>query len=149
MDASILSSTLCRQAVDSFWETYPPLWRIIQAHIRQVAAEQFDITVEQFHMIRHIRRGHDSVSKLAEARNISRPAVSKAVDLLANRGLIVRTTDPQDRRHMKLDLTAEGNTLMDAIYDDTRHWMIKILEPLDASEIQALIVSMEAFKKII
>jgi DNA-binding MarR family transcriptional regulator len=149
MDASTHSSEKLRQAVDGYWETFPPLWRSIQAHIRQVATEQFDITVEQFHILRHIRRGLDSVSALAETRGISRPAVSQSVDLLVTRGLILRTTDPQDRRHIKLDLTSEGNALMDAVFGDTRQWMMKKFAPLSADEIQALTYSMESLKKIL
>ncbi len=136
-------------AVDGFWETFPPLWRMIQAHIREVAVEQFNIPVEQFHILRHIRRGRNSVSALAEAKNISRPAISQSVDLLVTRGLIVRTIDPHDRRHVKLDLTPDGNTLMDAIFGDTRRWMMKTFAPLSAGEIEAFTRSMESLKKIL
>ena len=147
MDKSTHSTDKLRQVVDGFWETFPPLWRKIQIHIRKVAVEQYDITVEQFHILRHIRRGLDSVSALAEAKNISRPAISQSVDLLVTRGLIVRSIDPQDRRHVKLDLTAEGNALMDAIFGDTRQWMMKNLKPLGAREIKALTCSMESLKE--
>jgi DNA-binding MarR family transcriptional regulator len=149
MDESTRSSEKLRQAVDGFWETFPPLWRMIHAHIRELAVEQFNVTVEQFHILRHIRRGRDSVSALAEAKDISRPAVSQAVDLLVTRGLILRTTDPQDRRHVKLDLTADGNALMDAIFGNTRQWMMETFAPLNADEIQALTRSMESLKKIL
>ena len=149
MDESRLSSKELRQAVDGFWETFPPLWRMIQAHIREVAVEQFNITVEQFHILRHIRRGRDSVSALAKAKDISRPAISQSVDLLVTKGLINRTIDPLDRRHVKLDLTADGNDLMDAIFGDTRQWMMKTFALLSADEIQALIRSMESLRKIL
>lgn len=149
MDESTRSSKKLRQAVDVFWETFPPLWRMIQAHIREVAMEQFNITVEQFHILRHIRRGRDSVSALAEAKDISRPAISQSVDLLVIKGLIIRTVDPRDRRHVKLDLTADGNALMDAIFGDTRLWMMETFALLSANEIQALTRSMESLKKIL
>ena len=149
MDESTRSSEKLRQVVDVFWETFPPLWRMIQAHIREVAVEQFSITVEQFHILRHIRRGRDSVSALAEVKDISRPAISQSVGLLVTRGLIVRTIDPQDRRHVQLDLTAEGNALMDIIFGDTRQWMMETFAPLSVNEIQALTRSMESLKKIL
>ncbi len=149
MDESTRSSEKLSQAVDGFWEAFPPLWRMIHAHIRELAVAQYNITVEQFHILRHIRRGRDSVSALAEAKDISRPAISQAVDLLVTRGLILRTIDPQDRRHVKLDLTADGNALMDAIFGDTRQWMMEMFAPLSADEIQALTCSMESLKKIL
>jgi DNA-binding MarR family transcriptional regulator len=149
MDATVRSSELLKHAVDVFWETYPPLWRMIQAHIREVAVEQFNISVEQFHILRHIRRGRNSVSELAEVRDISRPAISQSVDLLVTRGLIFRTTDLQDRRHIKLDLTADGNALLDAIFGNTRQWMVEKFDQLNADEIQAFIFSMDSLKKIL
>jgi DNA-binding MarR family transcriptional regulator len=149
MNATVRSSELLKHAVDVFWETYPPLWRMIQAHIREVAVEQFNISVEQFHILRHIRRGRNSVSDLAEVRDISRPAISQSVDLLVTRGLIFRTTDLQDRRHIKLDLTANGNALLDAIFGNTRQWMVEKFDQMNADEIQAFIFSMDSLKKIL
>jgi DNA-binding MarR family transcriptional regulator len=149
MDKSTRSSEKLRQAVDVFWDTFPPFWRMIHAHIRQVAVEQFRITVEQFHILRHIRRGRDSVSRLAETKGISRPAISQSVDLLVTKGLIVRTIDPQDRRHIKLDLTAGGNSLMDSIFNETRQWMMKTFAPLSVDEIEVFTSSMESLRKIL
>jgi DNA-binding MarR family transcriptional regulator len=149
MESTVRSSELLKRAVDVFWETYPPLWRMIQAHIRQVAVEQFGISVDQFHILRHIRRGRNSVSELAEVRDISRPAVSQSVDLLVSRGLIFRTTDIQDRRHIKLDLTADGNTLLDEIFGNTRQWMIEKFTDLSDDEIQSFTISMDSVKKIL
>jgi hypothetical protein len=62
------------QAVDAFRENIQPFWQRIRAHIRQAAAEQFDLSVEQFHILRHIRRGQDMVSELVEATRL----ISKA-----------------------------------------------------------------------
>ena len=149
MDEPNRSSKKLKQAVDGFWETFPPLWHMVKAHIHDVAGKQFDISVEQFHILRHIRRGRDSVSALAEAKGNSRPAISQAVDLLVTRGLILRTTDPQDRRHVKLDLTTDGNVLMNAIFDDTRQWMMNTFAPLSANELETFASSMESIKKIL
>ena len=122
---------------------------MIQAHIREVAVEQFNISVDQFHILRLIRRGRNSVSELAEVRDISRPAISQTVDLLVTRGLIFRTTDIQDRRHIKLDLTIDGNSLLDAVFNDTRQWMVEKFALLSADEIQAFTFSMDSLKKVI
>ncbi len=149
MPESSHASEKTSQTVDAFWETFPLFWQMIQFHIRQVAVEQFDITVEMFHILRHIRKGRDSVSTLAEAKNISRPAISQGVNLLVNRGLVVRTTDLRDRRHVRLSLTPDGNSLLDAIFGDTRRWMMQKLSALNASEIEALNNSMDSLRKIL
>jgi DNA-binding MarR family transcriptional regulator len=136
-------------ALDRFWETIPPLWGNIRAHIRSLAAEQFAISVEQFHILRHIRRGHWSVSELAEAKNISRPAISQGVDLLVNKGLISRAPNPDDRRYVHLELTPEGNALLDAIFRDTRAWMQAQMGSFSREELETIIRAMEALKKML
>ena len=93
------------RAIDRFWETIPPLWGTIRQHIRAQATSQFDISVEQFHVLRYVRRGPNSISDLATAKNISRPAISQAVDLLVNKGLLTRTQSSEDRRFVELSLT--------------------------------------------
>ena len=135
------------QAVETFWETFPPFWHRVRNHIRQVAVEQFDISVEQFHILRNIRRGKCSVSELADAKNISRPAISQGVDALVNKGFISRATDANDRRHVQLALTDSGNALLDAISVDTRQWMMQSLSPLSDEELQALTQAMDSLRK--
>ena len=142
------SKEALRQAVEIFWETIPPFWHQVRAYIRQTAAEQFDISVEQFHILRHIKLGDSSVSELAEAKNISRPAVSQAVDLLVQRGFITRTTDSRDRRHVQLALTPAGTALLDAVSDNVRRWMMAALSPLSDEELQTLVSGMECLRKI-
>src|SRR5574341_1477953 len=114
---------LRNQAIDRFWETVPPLWGTIRTHIRAIATENYDITVEQFHILRHVRRGIGSISELATAKNISRPAISQAVEVLVKKGLLTRVQSTQDRRFVELALTDAGNELLDAIFKETRDWM--------------------------
>jgi DNA-binding MarR family transcriptional regulator len=137
-----------QKAVDAVWENIPPFWGRIRAHIRQAAAEQFELSVEQFHILRHIRRGQDTVSELAEAKNISRAAVSQAVEALVQRGLVTRTTDKRDRRHLRLALTKAGDALLDAVFEDTRLWMMQVLNPLSESELESLRQGLETLQKI-
>ena len=137
------------QTLDKFWETIPRLWSHVRAHIRAVATEDFDISVEQFHILRFIRRGNCSVSELADARNISRPAVSQGVDALVHKRLVTRTQNKEDRRFVELELTPEGNALLDNVFQNTREWMRTGLEPFSQEELELAIRGMEVLKKMI
>jgi DNA-binding MarR family transcriptional regulator len=140
---------ITEQALDKFWETVPPLWSNIRAHIRAVATEKFSISIEQFQVLRLIRSGRGSVSQLAVAKKISRPAISQAVDTLANKGLLTRTQDMQDRRHVQLALTPSGNALLDAVFEDTRSWMRTRLASFSQSELETVVGAMESLKKML
>lgn len=137
------------QTLDKFWESVPQLWSHIRAHIRAVATENFDISVEQFHILRFIRRGHCSVSELADARNISRPAVSQGVDALVNKGLVTRTQSKEDRRYVELELTPDGNALLDSVFQNTREWMRVSLDKLSQEELELAMRGLEMLKKMI
>ncbi len=148
--ASTLASikTLSDEALDRFWETVPPLWGQIRAHIRVAATEEFRISVEQFQIVRLIRAGKTSVSEIADARNISRPAVSQTVDTLVNRGLLTRTQDTDDRRHMNLALTPSGTQLLDAVFENTRSWMRERMAGFSEGDLQSIIRGLEALKNM-
>jgi DNA-binding MarR family transcriptional regulator len=137
-----------RRAVDAFWDALPPFWHLVRAHIRQAAVEQQGLNVEQFHILRHIRRGVVSVSDLAEAKNISRPAASQAVDALVKKGLVTRSQEARDRRYVLLTLTDSGNALLDAVFEDTRRWMMELLAGLNDEELETLVQGISALKKI-
>jgi len=139
---------LLERTLDQFWETIPPLWGQVRAHIRSIATEKFDVSVEQFHILRYIRRGRWSVSELAEAKNISRPAISQGVDVLVKKGLVTRLPNIQDRRYVQLELTPSGDKLLDAVFQDTRSWMKTRLALFDADELEDILHGMEALKKM-
>lgn len=148
-DSSPGGNPAIERALDSFWETIPPLWSRLHEQIHLTAAVQFDISVEQFHVLRHIRLGVTSVSELAAAKRTSRPAVSQIVDTLVNKGLVSRRPNPDDRRIVRLELTSAGGELFQHIIQSARAWMRQPLEALSPDELhtvqQALILLKAAF----
>ena len=144
----ISTEKLRDQTIDRFWETVPPLWGTIRSHIRSMATANFDITVEQFHVLRYVRKGTGSLSELASAKNISRPAMSQAVDILVKKGLLTRVQSTQDRRYVELALTDAGNNLLDTVFRETRKWMKERMCDLSAEDLETMIKAMEVMKKI-
>jgi len=140
---------LQEQAIDRFWETVPPLWNFVRSHIRATAIGNFDITVEQFHVLRYVRRGPNSMSELATAKNISRPAISQAVDLLVKKGLLTRVHSTTDRRCVELALTEAGNALLDTVFKETRGWMKERMNKLSAQELATIAKALVSLKKML
>jgi len=143
----LTSDKILHLAIDRFWETFPSVWDTIRGNIRTIATENFEITVEQFHILRHIRKGRGSVSELAEVKQISRSAISQAVDVLVDKGLIVRQTKAEDRRYVTLELTKNGNDLLNAIFEKNRIWMMEKLASISQEELNNVIQVMELLKK--
>ncbi len=137
---------LLQQTIDRFWESVPPTWNRIRTNVRGIASERFGVTVEQFHILRHIRKGVASVSELAEAKGTSRPAISQAVDVLAGKGLVSRRQDAADRRIVRLELTEEGSGLLSAIFRENRAWMAEKLSVLTPEQMTQIIAALDALK---
>jgi DNA-binding MarR family transcriptional regulator len=133
--------------IDKFWESVPPAWRQTRSQIRHIAVEKFQMTEEQFQVLRRIRKGSASVSALAEASQTSRSAVSKAVDALVRRGLVTRSQDPEDRRNIPLALTNEGQRVMDAIFNEAEAWLSARFEHFNPEELETLLQGMETLRK--
>ncbi len=132
------SQDILQRTIDHFWETIPPVWNRVRSHVRSIATENYDISVEQFHILRHVRKGMASVSELATIRQISRPAVSQAVNLLVEKGLLTRQHSADDRRYVELKLTQSGNEMLNGIFDGNRAWMTEKLSGLSPNEIACL-----------
>lgn len=146
---SPLPTNIIQETIDLFWETVPPVWNTVRSHIRAIAARQFDITEEQFHILRHIHKGVHSVSELAEVRRISRPAISQGVDALVNKGLIRRQQSTDDRRYIHLELTEDGNALMDQVFELARLWMKSRLSTVSAEDLQTTRAGLVILKEAI
>ena len=143
MPKSISSPSL----IDKFWESVPPAWRQTRSQIRRIAVEKFQMTEEQFQVLRRIRKGSASVSALADASQTSRSAVSKAVDVLVRRGLVTRSQNPNDRRNIPLALTEVGQRVMDAIFTEAEAWISTRFEHLSSEELETLLLGMETLRK--
>jgi DNA-binding MarR family transcriptional regulator len=144
-----VSVALVDLAIDRFWETIPPFWSMVRNHVRGLATASSDLTVEQFRVLRLIRGGATSVSELADAKRISRPAISQAVEVLVKKGLLTRVQSARDRRFVQLALTTEGDQLLAGVFEQTRDWMKQRLQALDARELETVAQAMEALSKML
>lgn len=140
------SELLLEQAIESFWETIPPVWHAIRGNVRGIASEQFKLSVDQFHILRRIRKGSHSVSDLAADFQISRSAISQSIDLLVEKGLVTRTEQAKDRRFVQIELTLDGDTLLNAIFKQNRTWMKTKMVGLTQEELIAIEKAMELLK---
>jgi DNA-binding MarR family transcriptional regulator len=137
---------LRQQLIERFWETVPPVWHLVRNHIHTTAIQNYDISVEQFHVLRHIGKGIDSVSELAAVKHISRPAISQAVNGLVDKGLVARSQEAQDRRYVHLKLTETGQMLLSQIFSATKEWMSGQLSALSEHEMSNIIDALGVLK---
>jgi DNA-binding MarR family transcriptional regulator len=143
------SKEMIQQTIDRFWESLPPAWSRVREHLRLVVSANCDITVEQFHVLRHIWKGSRTISDLATAKQISRPAISQAVEVLVEKGLITRRQSRADRRYVELELTDSGLALLNQIFALNRAWMAEKMSVLTTGEAESIQSGLAALRKAI
>jgi DNA-binding MarR family transcriptional regulator len=116
--------------------------QICVAQISEVVGKG-DLTPLQFAVLIHLNRltGRPGIDQngLAERLNIDRNTTSVLVEQLANKGLVERLVNKEDRRARVLSLTANGEKLYARLRPDHQAANDTILSPLTRAERDLLI----------
>jgi len=107
------------------------------ARITEVALEQHGLTIQKYRVLAYLSWKEMSPSELADQLFVKPPVTSKIVYGLAERGFIVRTVDPGDRRRSVLALTASGTIVLRAANVAIHDGLQQVGSMLDADEQQA------------
>jgi Transcriptional regulators len=118
--------------------TIPPVWDTIRVNLRLAATGKFGISLEQFHVLRQIRRGHASVGQIAAVKQISKSAASQAVEALALKGLVARSPNGDDRRFVRIELTPYATSVLEENLRETREWMTDRMGNLSPKELKTI-----------
>lgn len=86
-----------------------------------------------------------SVSELSEKTLATRPAVSKMLTSLEDKGYVKRTTSPIDRRVIYITLTEMGQSIIDEALHTMYQVMDNALNSLGKEDSKELIVLMKKF----
>lgn len=75
---------------------------------RELALAGHDLTFSQYVTLKKLAGGLANASELARAADLNPGAMTRLLDSLADRGLITRAADPDDRRALRIHLTKAG-----------------------------------------
>lgn len=76
---------------------------------RRFTAENYDITVDQWIIIKHLNQNNDlNQTQLAEITGKDNPTLTRIIDLLCKKDLTERRVHPSDRRCFTVHLTDQG-----------------------------------------
>ena len=117
--------------------TVPMIMRTIRHEMRRHRPS--GLSVPQFRAMAFIyRRRGVSLSRIADHMGLTLPTVSKMVDTLVKRGLVMRETSADDRRCLILRLTEQGISEFDIVDRNAQEYLaeaLKALSPLEHDEI--------------
>ena len=108
---------------DEVWRTMAALVIDNRDSWKRAVVEQSGLPFSRIRILKRLSRQSMSVKELARAATIDAPAATVAINDLEERGLVVRETDPTNRRSKIVSLTAErpGDGRQDRRRSTTRH----------------------------
>ncbi|HKP43983.1 MarR family winged helix-turn-helix transcriptional regulator [Mycobacterium sp.] len=105
-------------------------------------ADRADLSASAaFVMNRVCREGPIRLTTLAAKEGVSQPSMTQLIQRLERLGLVTRLADPDDGRAALIDITRDGQTLLDERRQMRRQRLRMLLEKLSSEEESALWLS--------
>lgn len=107
--------------------------------------EEMGITFPQLRILFLVRRdpGTD-LRTLAQRLDVGTSAASQQVDRLVDRGLLLRSEDPDDRRRIQLALTEKGEQAVESISSASREYLHTLFQRFTAQQLHDLTAAFDA-----
>jgi DNA-binding MarR family transcriptional regulator len=90
-------------------------------------------------------RGPSNLGAVARSLGVHPSNATRACDRLVTAGLLDRRDDPADRRTLQLQLTEQGQALVDEVMNRRRHAIAAVLDRMPALQRTALIPVLTTF----
>jgi DNA-binding MarR family transcriptional regulator len=122
-------------------------WKTVMAAARP-SWSNADLTFTQLRALSVLQRGHVRVSELGDALGIGLAAASTLADRMVRRQFIVRRSDPEDGRIVRLELSARGRTLIERMERGRTEHLEKVIARMTPAEREAFKTTMRAFVRL-
>lgn len=109
-----------------------------------------DLTNDQHYVLSYIHKAAECTStELADAFDVNKSAITAIINRMADRGLIQRTRDKNDRRVVYLTLTDNGQELYKSCQEKVHQLVESIITKFDETEITTFINTYEKLAQIL
>jgi DNA-binding MarR family transcriptional regulator len=135
------------QATQELLTVLPLLNRIVAAEVRREAGEE--TTMPQFRVLAHLAAGPLTLSALAKKRRVSLQSMSELVQTLVERGWVVRTPVPSDRRQALLGLTDHGRAHSERAQEQMLRRLTPLMAQLAPEELAAVRMALPALRRVL
>jgi DNA-binding MarR family transcriptional regulator len=111
----------------------------VQSVLARVA-DGYELSLIQVRLLGVLRDREPGMLELASFLNLDKSSVTGLVDRAERRGLVRRTTPPEDRRTVHVALTDRGRELARAFAAQVERDLVALVEPLSTAERKRLSV---------
>jgi DNA-binding MarR family transcriptional regulator len=140
-------ATKIDELTHDFLEVVPMLMRHVRAEFRSHRTP--DLSVPQFRTLVFVNHNPGTaLSPLAEHLGLTLPSTSKMVDTLVLRGYLDRQSSKHDRRKITLQITSQGDAILEKSYQATQNQLQKLFENLSAPEQETILASLQILRAL-
>jgi len=113
---------------------------VVEARVRRLLQDRFGTTLPRFDLMAQLERAPDGLKmgELASRMMVTGGNVTGITDLLERDGLVSRIGDPDDRRALRVRLTAAGRRSFRAMAEAHERWIIEAFAVLDREDLARL-----------
>jgi len=113
---------------------------------KRAVVERSGLPFSRIRVLRRLARGPMTVKQVAAAATMDAPAATVAVNDLEERGLVVRTPQPTNRRCKMVSLTDAGRDMVATIdaTDDPAPEVLSGLDGVELRKLQAILANLSA-----
>ena len=128
-------------------EVVPIIMQAIRSEMR--SRRSLDLTVPQFRALAFVNRNEgSSLWEVARHMGLTPPSPSRVVDGLIARGLMARNDHPADRRRVRLTVTGQGLTILEASTEGTASYLADKLSGVDADNREVIDKAVETLRAV-
>ena len=127
------------------------VWRAIASLVidnrdgwKRAVVDQTGLPFSRIRILKRLSRQPMTVKQLAHAATMDAPATTVAVNDLEERGLVVRETDPTNRRSKVVSLTGAGRAMarkIEAVHDPAPD-VLAALDDTDLKELRSILAKL-------
>lgn len=137
------------RSVAGLSEALRPAVMQLARRLRQVRADAVELTPTQLSAMGVLARHDDQpIGALAAAEKVAAPSMTRTVNALEERGLVVRAPDPNDRRQSRVSLTPAGRELLLANRRRRSEWLAQRIAELEPEDREVLRRAVGIFERI-
>lgn len=105
----------------------------------ELRGEMQSVTLHQLEVLGVLKHGSMRMRDLARELDVGEPAATAIADRLVRHGLVERHDDPNDRRTVRLELSAQARDLIERVEEARRAAMIRAFEAISDDQLRSLI----------
>lgn len=130
---------LSTRVMNALWQS----GRAMRMNVAPMLEQEYGVDFKHFVLLKHLEHGCCYPSQLSQDMSLTASHVSRILEELSEKGLIIRQLDPKDSRKIQISITPSGITLLLAIRQHLKDILVLALANFENHEAEVITQGLE------